>query len=190
MTTDNINSKDTSICKDECVDRFKHLWEDFSNTYKGELFQLTSGEEGLTSSGAVNALREAKKSWAIPETMCGRWIMTLTAKSPDKGERVLRILTEDLNIEPVELPEDAKDEKIGAGVAGGAIGAAAGYFLPRALGASTILSAAGGVIGAAATALGAVHTVGKKDSPVKVIIEGYMAQLNHYRDRVIEVLES
>ncbi|MDE7159267.1 MAG: hypothetical protein K2O24_00265 [Muribaculaceae bacterium] len=191
MNSDYNNTDGTITPANENVERFNHLWEDFRNTFKGELLSIASSSEGLTSTAAVNALREAKQTWGVPETMCGRWVKTLVEKYPEQGDRVSRILTEDLSIEPMEHPADSKETAIGAGVAGGAVGAAAGYFLPRVLGASTLLSATGGLIGAAAVALGAVHTVNsRKASPEQTLIEGYLTQLEHYHDRVVEVLES
>lgn len=191
MNTDNDNIGAAATGANENTERFNHLWEDFLSIYKGNLLQLASSEEGLTATGAVNSLKEEKKTWASPSTIYGRWIMTLSKDEPRKGDRVLRILTEDLNVDPVSLPDEGKNTSIGAGVAGGATGAAAGYFLPRALGASTILSAAGSILGGAAVALGAIRFVnGRKTPAVQQAIEGYVSQLSHYHDRVIEVLNS
>ncbi len=174
----------------ELTKRFNKLWEDFTALYKGELLGLAAGEEGLTATGAVNALSEIKRNWGASDTIYGRWVIMLKAQDPEKGDRVLRILTEDMNVEPVAFTPEGENSKVGAGVTGGATGAAAGYFLPKLLGASTLLSAATAVAGGAAGIIGAIHLVNSRKTPaLDRALKEYLDHLNQFHDRVYQVLE-
>lgn len=165
---------------------FLKNWEKFEARVRGRLIQQ-SDKQALSHPYAKLVLSDAAGDWSSSYDEGGRWLNAYTKEHPDRGAAIARILTQEMTFTepdpPLEIPEVLN-------YAIPVAGAAAGLGIATALGAGTVVKTVS-TLAPAALLYPATKTVGNNVNEKNRIglVDAYMAQLQQYRDAVLDLLE-
>lgn len=165
--------------------KFQELWDDFVSSFKGNLI-TESSKQGLSFAIAKLSLSEAVSTWSSEYTINGRWLYKLIQEEPEKGKLVKEILTKDISLTEVKSESSNSDSlKYIIPVGAGAIG----YGVAHMAGLATLGTACVTLIPmAVAYPLTTTHLSNRKDKEKERIINGYVNQLNKYKEAVMSAL--
>lgn len=166
-------------------DRFESLWGDFIALVKGKLIS-TAAKQKLSTPLANLILSDATSSWNSEYDINGKWLSDLKKTNPKEAELVREILLDDIHFEEMDVKGELP---LYYNYVIPAVGACAGCAISMYLGYGKLIQAASTVI-PAALLYPAVNTFRNrmKETNKDKCIEGYIAQLEKYKNSVISVL--
>ena len=158
-------------------DRFESLWSDFIALVKGKLIS-TAAKQKLSTPLANLILSDAASSWNSEYDM--------KKTNPKEAEMVREILLDDIHFEEMDVKGELP---LYYNYVIPAVGACAGCAISMYLGYGKLIQAASTVI-PAALLYPAVNTFRNrmKETNKDKCIEGYIAQLEKYKNSVMSVL--
>ena len=165
--------------------KFQELWDNFVSSFKGILI-TESSKQGLSFAIVKLSLSESVLTWSSEYTINGRWLYKLIQEEPEKGALVKEILTKDISLTEVKSESSNSDSlKYVIPVGAGAIGYGVAYMA----GLTTLGTACATLIPmAVAYPLTTTLLSNRKDKEKERIINGYVNQLNKYKEAVMSVL--
>ena len=165
--------------------KFQELWDDFVSSFKGILITESSKQE-LSFAIVKLSLSESVSTWSSEYTINGRWLYKLIQEEPEKGALVKEILTKDISLTEVKSESSNSDSlKYVIPVGAGAIG----YGVAHMAGLTTLGTTCATLIPmAVAYPLTTTLLSNRKDKEKGRIINGYVNQLNKYKEAVMSVL--
>ena len=166
-------------------DRFESLWGDFIALVKGKLIS-TAAKQKLSTPLANLILSDAASSWNSEYDINGKWLSDLKKTNPKEAEMVREILLDDIHFEEMDVKGELP---LYYNYVIPAVGACAGCAISMYLGYGKLIQAASTVI-PAALLYPAVNTFRNrmKETNKDKCIEGYIAQLEKYKNSVMSVL--
>ena len=167
-------------------EKFETLWGDFVTLIKGKLITI-SDKQILSTSVANLVLSEAVESWAIKSELNGHWLMKLEEKYPNKVKLIKEILFQDIkfnNVKTIKVLPNYSKTIVPA--MGAVIGFVVGKYFE--LGITTLVCS---TIVPVLILYPTVAMLQKKQIIQKIEsqIEGYIGQLNKYKDSILSILE-
>lgn len=165
---------------------FLRNWDKFEARVRGRLIQQ-SDQQAMSHPYAKLVLSDAAGDWSSGYDEGGRWLSAYMKDHPDHGAAIAQILTKEMTFTepdpPFEIPEVLN-------YAIPVAGAAAGLGIAAALGAGTVIKTVSTLV-PAALLYPATKTVGNSVNEKSRIelVDAYMAQLQQYRDAVLDLLE-
>lgn len=167
------------------VNRFEKLWDDYLVSFKGALME-ESQKQSLSYLVAKSLLQDVTLSWTTGYGLNCRWLDQLLKDSPEKGNLVREIITNDISLKEIWVQQDYSEYfkygvPIGAGVAGflagnilgsGALGTVTATIVPIAIAVSLTNS----------------WLKTNKEKKVEELIDTYVNQLEKYKQSIISVL--
>ena len=170
----------------EIISQFEHHWKSFLVRLNGKILKLSSQE--LTLSRMNLILRDCALDWSSEETVCGRWLIELSAAAPAKAASIRSILLEDMCFTPIDT---AGDHSGLLQAAAPVVGLAAGVFLSRYWNAALWQQAVSAVASATIFGAGAKVYGDKRKTSLKAAAQAaYMEQLEKYRSSILSTLQS
>lgn len=167
------------------IEVFEKNWEQFMTRLRGKIMHYAQRQK-LTSSLMKLILKDASNSWDSDKEENGRWLMHYCRQNPQGGELVRRILLEDMDF--TEVPERKGNGEILTHVVPVA-GAAAGFGISSAMGATTVAKAVFTIAPALLLYPAAKGFSGSvRDRNAEEYIDRYLLQLDKYKKSVVSVL--
>ena len=166
-------------------EKFESLWADFIALVKGKLIS-TAAKQKLSTPLANLILSDAASSWNSEYEINGKWLSNFKGVDSKRAELVGEILMNDMHF--VEM--EAKGElPTYYNYVIPAVGAFAGCAISMYLGYGKLIQAASTII-PAVLLYPAVTTFRNRmnESNIDKCIDGYIAQLEKYKNSVISVL--
>ena len=167
------------------IDNFERLWDVFYVRLKGKIMTKAKNQE-LTYPLMKLILSDAKSDWTTEYDECGRWLKDYMQENPAKGRIVWEILTDNMSFKEVAK----KSDSLGiAGTLAPLAGAALGFGISPLLGAGIVIKIVSAIV-PAGLAFGAVKTLEPKmkDKSLSDCIDGYLSQLEKYKNSVLSIL--
>ncbi len=167
------------------TDKFDDLWTDFVSTFKGSLL-MQARKQTLSFALVKLIFSETCLSWTSEYTVNGRWLDGFIKENPVKGALVKEILTKDMKLSEVIVDRNGMSflkyaVPVGVG--------AAGYSIAKLLELGTVGVATSTLV-PLAVAIPIANSIvnNRKTDITEVLINGYVRQLDKYRDAVIAAL--
>lgn len=165
---------------------FEALWKKFVIRLKGKILRRWE-KRSLSASELKLLLVEAALGWDSGEDEGGRWLRGYTKEHPAEGELIRTILVEDMRFTEIppqkELPESMTYILPAAGAVVGL--SVATYFRANWAVKAASAIAPGMLIYPAAKAVQGSSQAKNRQN----VIDGYIAQLDKYKQSVLSVLE-
>lgn len=166
-------------------EKFESLWTDFIALVKGKLIS-TAAKQTLTTPLANLILSDAASSWSSEYEINGKWLCNLKEVDPYKAKLVEDILLNDIHFDETDTKGEVPsyyDYVIPA------VGACAGCAISMYLDYGKLVQAASTVIPAVLLYPATKIFRNRMNETNKAkCIEGYIAQLEKYRNSVVSVL--
>lgn len=166
-------------------EKFESLWTDFIALVKGKLISIVAKQK-LSTPLANLILSDAASSWNSDYEISGKWLSSLKGIAPQKAELVGEVLLKDMHFEEMDIKGELPTYY---NYVIPAVGACAGYAISMYLDYGKLVQAASTII-PAVLLYPAVTTFRNRmnESNIDKCIEGYIAQLEKYKNSVISVL--
>lgn len=166
-------------------EKFESLWTDFIALVKGKLISIVAKQK-LSTPLANLILSDAASSWNSDYEISGKWLSSLKGIAPPKAELVGEVLLKDMHFEEMDIKGELPTYY---NYVIPAVGACAGYAISMYLDYGKLVQAASTII-PAVLLYPAVTTFRNRmnESNIDKCIEGYIAQLEKYKNSVISVL--
>lgn len=166
-------------------EKFESLWADFIALVKGKLIS-TANKQKLSTPLANLILSDAASSWNSDYEINGKWLSNLKGVDPKKAEVVEDILLNDIHFDEIETKGESPSYY---NYVIPAVGACAGCAISMYLGYGKLVQIASTII-PAVLLYPAVKTFRNRmnETNKDKCIEGYMAQLEKYKNSVVSVL--
>lgn len=167
------------------TNKFKELWHDFVTGFKGNLID-ESKKQPITLALASLSLSDALLSWTSEYTVNGRWLNNLIKEEPAKGNLVKEIITKDVALTEVRIPQ-SKPAALGYAIPAGA--AALGYAAAQCASLGTLPTVCATAV-PAVVAYPFVRSYLDKSRHAEItgVIDSYVGQLDKYKDAVLSAL--
>lgn len=168
------------------LDKFDNLWQLFTDAVKGAL-RKAAVDGTLDYDRAKAILAERSLCWQNDFDSEGRWIASIVKEDPEKGKKIRRILSCDMQFreENMEKP-NVVPQAVGA-IGGGAIG----YGVAHAIGMGTVATIATTALPLAAGAIaGNVYANRRRSAAVDNVVNAYASQLDSYYHSVVALLNA
>lgn len=165
-------------------ENFERLWDKFYVALKGRIMKKAKNQE-LTYPLMKLILTDAKSDWETEYEECGRWLRKYMEENPAKGRIVCDILT-DMTFREVEKKPDSLGM---AGLVAPLAGAALGFGISSLFGAGIVIKIVSAVV-PAGLIFGTTKVIEPKmkDRSMQGLVEGYLSQLEKYKNSVLSVL--
>lgn len=166
-------------------EKFESLWTDFIALVKGKLIS-TAAKQKLSTPLANLILSDAASSWNSDYEINGKWLSNLKGVDPKKAELVEDILLKDIHFGEMDTKRELPSYY---NYVIPAIGACAGCAISMYLDYGKLVQAASTII-PAVLLYPAVNTFRNRLNEINKdkCIEGYIAQLEKYKNSVVSVL--
>lgn len=166
-------------------ERFDSLWADFIAQVKGKLIS-TAAKQKLSTPLANLILSDAASSWNSEYEINGKWLNNLKGVDSKKAELVGEILTNDMRFTEIDTKGELPTYY---NYVIPAVGACAGCAISMYLGYGKLVQAASTII-PAVLLYPAVTTFRNRmnETNKDKCIEGYIAQLEKYKNSVVSIL--
>ncbi len=166
-------------------EKFESLWTDFIGRVKGKLIS-TADKQKLSTPLANLILSYAATSWNSDYEINGKWLSSLKRTDPKKAELVSEVLLIDMHFDEMDTKGELPTYY---NYVIPAVGACAGCAISMFLGYGKIVQAASTII-PAVLLYPAVNTFRNRmnETNKDKRIEGYMAQLEKYKNSIVSVL--
>lgn len=165
--------------------QFEELWEDYMSSFKGNLITQVHNQP-MSYNLAKLSLEEATLTWLSEFDRRGRWLLSLQKSHPDKAADIKDIIKNDISIKEIII----NDSKISASkyVIPVTLGVG-GYMLARYLAYDVIKTACMTVV----PSLISIPIINssikaKSHKAISESIDSYVAQLDKYKNAIIDVL--
>lgn len=167
------------------TENFERLWDKFFVGLKGRIMKKAKNQE-LTYPLMKLILSDAKSDWETEYEECGRWLIGYMQENPAKGRIVREILTDNMSFKEVHKKPDSLGV---AGVLAPLAGAALGFGVSSLFGAGIVVKIVSAVV-PAGLSFGAVKAIEPKmkEKSLSDLIDGYLSQLEKYKNSVLSVL--
>ena len=160
--------------------QFEDLWEDYISSFKGNLITQALNQP-MSYNLAKLSLEEATLTWLSEFDRRGRWLLKLQKSHPDKAADVKDIIKNDISINESKVSSSKYLIPTALGVGG--------YLLAKHLAYDLIKTAC-------LTVIPALISIPMLNSFVKTknqkassdAIDSYVAQLDKYKNAIIDVL--
>ncbi len=165
--------------------KFQEYWDDFVLSFQGLLITESKKQE-LSFSLVKQALSEVIITWCSEYTINGKWLYNLMQDEPEKGKLVKEIITKDITLYEVKNENSYfKTIQYVVPVGSGIIG----YSIASSLAASTIATVCATLLPMLVTyPICKGHYIIRQNKQKDIIIEGYIRQLNKYKESIMSVL--
>lgn len=166
-------------------EKFESLWTDFIALVKGKLIS-TAAKQKLSTPLANLILSDAASSWNSDYEINGKWLSNLKDTDPKKAELVCDVLISDMHFVGMDIKEELPTYY---NYVIPAVGAFAGCAISMYMGYGKLVQAASTII-PAVLLYPAVTTFRNRMNEINKdnCIEGYIAQLEKYKNSVLSVL--
>lgn len=166
-------------------EKFESLWADFITLVEGKLISAAAKQK-LSTPLANLILSDAASSWNSDYEINGRWLSSLKEINPSKAELVVEVLLKNMHFDEMDTKGEIPAYII---YVIPTVGACVGCAVSMYLGCGKIVQAVSTIL-PPALLYPAVITFRNRINEIRKdkCIEGYIAQLEKYKNSVMSVL--